>query len=179
MYDRDYHKKVAKEYTGTESAYMSAAVKDGKNAQMVISGDFLSCLWLVSGFIKRISELTKTSFQDTWICVRALYETKGVDIEKKLNATYNYQQIAGGEEKYQEHLEEITENAERKANEKNVQLAAENKILKKEKEASESRAKSIQCECELKLRVKDIEIQRLNKEILKLEADIKRMEQQM
>lgn len=65
MFDKGKKLAEAKRFNAQGDAYIHAEMKNGKDCQIVLSGDGLAILHALGGVIDRVSTLTNASFRCT------------------------------------------------------------------------------------------------------------------
>lgn len=177
--DKERLKEEAKEFIGEGSSFVHCEMKNGKNPQIVIAGDFLGILWICTGIIRRVAELTGTTYEQTAEMVGAMpflggYGTLRNEL-KKDGGKYRFIEGEDWQEKWKEQKEK---EIKAEAHSDNISLAFNLAQMEKRNTSLNNQLVDLKKDYHKKLKAKDEEIKALNKEILALEHRIKEMAEQ-
>lgn len=168
--DKERLVKEAENFGKPGDGYIHSEMKNGKNPQLILSGDFLSIMWQVCGIINRIAERTGTTFEETASVTFSMPRVGYKNIKDELKNVPN--KVIEGEDWQEEYKKAVT----KKANENNMTLAFKIAECEKHNTSLNNQLVDAKKGYEKNLRAKNTEIDKLNKQILKLEHRLKEME---
>jgi SMC interacting uncharacterized protein involved in chromosome segregation len=171
--DKERIKKEAEQFVNPNSGYLHSEMKDGKAPMLVMSGSCISNLWQVCGIVNRISELRHMSFEATLGAIMGLHIYGYKKIMKELTGEeFDFME---GQDVLEDWKEEERKKITKEANANNMTLAFKIADLEQRNTSLNNQLVDVKKGYEKKIRAKNAEIDKLNKEILKLEHKIKEM----
>lgn len=173
--DKERLKAEAEQFVNRNSGYLHSEMKDGRAPQLVMSGAFLANMWQISGMINRISELTNTSFESTVHGICGLHEMGFSNVMDAMKGEKF--KFVEGHDWQEEWKDEERKKLTKEANENNMTLAFKIADLEKRNTSLNNQLVDAKKGYEKNLKAKNSEIDKLNKEILKLEHRLKEMEE--
>ena len=173
--DKERIKKEAEQFVNPNSGYLHSEMKDGKAPMLIMSGSCIANMWQICGMVNRISELSGMTFQDTLEAIESLHIYGYKNVMKQLAG--DKFEFMEGQDTLEDWKKEERKKITKEANANNMTLAFKIAELEKEKISLNNQLVDVKKGFEKKIRAKNAEVDRLNKEILKLEHRLKEMEE--
>lgn len=173
--DKERIKKEAEQFVNPNSGYLHSEMKDGKAPMLVMSGSFMANLWQIAGMVNRISELRKMPFKNTLEAIMGLHVYGYKAIMKELaGEEFDFME---GQDVLEDWKKEERKKTTKEANANNMTLTFKIADLEKKNTSLNNQLVDAKKGYERNLKGKNKEIDKLNKEILRLEHRLKEMEE--
>lgn len=165
--DKKLIKELAESFVREGDCFIHTEMKNGKRPETVLSGDLLGIAWGIAAEINRLSELAKTTFDETTQLILLMHHNTGYKNARDMLGG-EYKEIQG--EDWQENWKaEETKRIEREVKNKDVDIANLNKKVKTLESIIRSQKENI----EATRKEADKRVLEANKTVRKLEHEIR------
>ena len=174
--DKDRIKQEAWKFSGQDMGYIHCEMEKDHKPELIISGDFISLMFMTSGIIKRISELTNNTYEMTANLVVTMPYVGYENIREKLKGEkFSFKEGSDWQEEWKA---EKTKEIQREAQSDNIALTFNLSEMEKRNTSLNNQLVDLKKEYTKNLKAKDKQIKELSKECKTLEHRLREMEQQ-
>ena len=173
--DKDRLKAEALRFSAENMGYIHCEMEKGNRPELVLAGDFLAMMYMTSGIIKRLSEITNHTYEETANLVVTMPYVGYENIREKLKGEkFKFKE---GHDWQDEWKAEKEKEIKREANLDNISLAFNLSEMEKRNTLLNNQLVDLKKEYTKNLKTKDEQIKALSKECKALEHRMKEMEE--